>query len=898
MAIAALVCAIASSIGCRSTPEPAIAFEVEPSGCASIDGRGTCELAADRALRLWVSAPEGTQIVFEGAAGAAGEAAEGGALHRLVVARGAAQVVVVARRGRAIGHWTLRVADAHASKSLERARALRDGAHLDEAADLARGDLLAPSAVDRARAAGFLARIALARGRAEEASALFRQAIALDRVADLPTDAADDAFALAYVLTDRLPRFAEARAVLRDVADVDAPDARARVPYYQGIIDAATGQYRSALSRLRDARARARRLGNLRLEQNAANKIALVLQTIGRAEESIAILRELKDDPRTPVPDCEKVLVLTSLGWTSLLARESDRARTGHPPPDPIEPLEAALRYFPDRCADSFSHANVLTNLALAAALGGDAAAARTWLERARASMRDRSPSLELWWLDIEGQLALAKGDARASIRAYDEAAGRAATMLDASVEWRATVGRAEALLALGRTAEALAAYEHAEALLGDGSLAVPLGEGRGAFLADRERSARERVDLLLRLGRVGDAMNAAHASWARALGGLERAERLERLSADAREKWEAALAEYRRRREAILARAEAEWALPSDELARSRARHAPEEAEARAALDAALAAFALGAPLATPMPERTADVVTLSFHPTRDGWAIFAERGASREAYRVADVAGRSADALALELLRPMKGLIAGARRVHVLAYGALGSVDFHAASPFGAPLGEQAIVEYLVGLPPQRDEAHARRALVVADPNRNLPGAAREAEDLAGALRERGWEVTLLAGLAARRADVSRALERVDLFHYAGHGAFGGRDGWDTVLSLAYREELTIADALALRHAPRFAVLSSCESGRASDDAPAGLGMAQALLAAGAEVVVAPTRSVRDALAAQMMRALYMHMQADGNVDLAAALRDAQLEVRARSKEEDWAAFRAITR
>src|SRR5438046_7321506 len=92
---------------------------------------------------------------------------------------------------------------------------------------------------------------------------------------------------------------------------------------------------------------------------------------------------------------------------------------------------------------------------------------------------------------------------------------------------WRASLGRGEALEAMHRLDLAAGAYEQAEALLERHSLAIPLGEGRGGFLAQSNRSARLLVDLLVRLGRNADALEAARRARARVLNGVARAMRL-----------------------------------------------------------------------------------------------------------------------------------------------------------------------------------------------------------------------------------------------------------------------------------------------------------------------------------------------------------------------------------
>lgn len=119
---------------------------------------------------------------------------------------------------------------------------------------------------------------------------------------------------------------------------------------------------------------------------------------------------------------------------------------------------------------------------------------------------------------------------------------------------------------------------------------------------------------------------------------------------------------------------------------------------------------------------------------------------------------------------------------------------------------------------------------------------------------------DLTALPPLAASAAALRGKLPGAALFHYAGHGTFAGFAGWDSVLGLADGSRLTLGDLLALDRAPRWVVLSSCEGGRTSDQAPGeGIGLAHAFLLAGTEAVVAATEPADDLSARDLMRDLY---------------------------------------
>lgn len=132
------------------------------------------------------------------------------------------------------------------------------------------------------------------------------------------------------------------------------------------------------------------------------------------------------------------------------------------------------------------------------------------------------------------------------------------------------------------------------------------------------------------------------------------------------------------------------------------------------------------------------------------------------------------------------------------------------------------------------------------------------------------------------------------VSLLHYAGHGIFGGRDGWSSALRLAGGAELTVADVIALVQPPEVVVLSACETGRADAAATVvGLGVAQSFMVAGTNLVIATSRPVRDTTARLIADQLYTDLSGDWEVALGRALRAARA-----AGAPDWAAYRVFTR
>lgn len=910
--------AVASAAG----PDAAPPILVELSGCAAVLAGAICEVPADGAIRAWVSAPPGA-VTFTSPAGSVGSSAlaqaQGGTLHRLVLPADARELRVVSSNGAVASP---RVAPRSAPAWVERVKALRQAGKTEEALALLSAPDASRTAIDRAFAQGLRGRIELAAGRTEASFSLLRDAARLHREVGRSSDAADDSFALAFALNQRSFRYAEARKVLDEArADItDYPDGRVREAYYRGTLATETGDARAALSLLREARDRASRLGLAVLERNAINAYALQLELVGRTSEALTLLADVEKRVTSAgdVSACEKMEIAINTGFGALLANEQREGKGT--PVDAVGPLTRAVALSAQGCSDRYLRTAALGNLALAALQGGDAAAARAHLAQARAGVQDAREAEVLFWHELDGRIALAEGQAPRAIVAFEAEAARARSTRAYDAEWRARVGKAMALEQLRRDSEAAAEYRAADHLVTALSLLVPLGEGRGTFVGDRGRSAKAAVEILARLGRAEEALAVARSSRARVVTALAHRARVEGLGTDDRARWEASLGTFRGARAALDAEARDDWRLPRLEAARARAAREAREAELRAALDAAFARFA-GARSADEtlrLPPLPPAALTVAFHPVRRGWVGLAADHSGVTSFTIPSLPPASdLPALAEALLVPIRGRLEHATLLRVLPFGALRGVAFHALPYEGKPLVARVAIEYPLDLPelttggsgaPEAPggsgaagapEARTR-ALVIADPTLDLVGTRGETDHVVRAMRDAGsYEVDVLEGPRATSEAILPLLRNAKLLHYAGHGVFAGREGWQSALPLAAGGHLTIGDILASTAVPKRVVLSGCETARTSDDASAeALGLAQAFVVAGADFVIAPTRPVDDALAARMSAALYGMLAGSAAVDAAAALRQAQLRLHAEDPALDWSAFRTVSR
>ncbi len=897
------LCACSRDRGSPPEANPVSRLEVQLAGCSAVRSGPVCELGASRTVRMWVPAGHTPAVSFDVAGDAgAGPAVgvEGGSLITVQVPAGASAMTLESKSDRGIARSTVRVGDSSEPPWVQRAQALRRAGKLDDAeGEVARAVKKGPA--DEARAEGLLARIALVRGQVKESIGHFEAAIRKGAEAGLVSHQADDAMALSFALVQRSLSYSRAREVLEGIPELAAsyPEGWARAPYYRGLLAGRTGDWRSALSLLRESRGRAARLGMGPLQRNADDAIANQLLDIGRTAEAVEVQRRLWALDTKDTPACDRAVLANNMAFALLSSPDGAGPAERK---EAIALLGTALNLLEGGCPDPYRRANALTDLVLAMIQDGQLDSARAQLQRAKEALPTPTGTIASWWAEAEGRLAIAKRDGRSALRAFERTQELAVASDQLPQQWSAAVGRGMALELLGRDGDALKAYESADALLEKAAEMVPLGEGRALFVGDRTRGAMRRISLLIAKGRAAEAFETARQSRARVLRSLHLTHRVTRLGPEKTRAWEDAVADYRRQRDAMTSESAKDWQLPADQLAARRVQRAEAESKLRASMEKALAMIAPAGAGALPYwsAEAHPDVLLVGFHPVPEGWAVFAARGAELKAATVRVDPAQERSSLAVRLIEPIRGMIAAAKRIRFLPYGPLRSVDFHALPWEGAPLIAHAVIEYAVDLPQAAEaERGAGRALVVANPTLDLVAAEQEGERVAATFRgDSGGGVQLLKGRGATVAALQQALPGASFFHYAGHGEFRGTEGWESALPLADGTALWVSDLLALPASPSQVVLSACEGAKGSWKEPVEtLSLGHAFVLAGSREVLAPTRAVKDEVASEVVRRLYEGRGAGGEVSLAEALQRAQTGLAASALPGDWQAFRVLT-
>ena len=917
---------IGRAVACKSPPPPAPAPD-EPldalvSGCAALvvehpDAPPACALPPNRRVRLYVPS-EGTDridVELHADAGAGSNASPtpspksvaGGRLFEVFLPEGTRELVV-----RRIGptkrsaSYTLIAASRPRPAWFDEAQGLRQKGELDAAesriaAATGAAATPAPTDADRAMAEGLLARIAMRRGKVDEADRRFRAAIDLDKRTGRISDRADDAFALVFLLHQRSRRYPEARRVLDDVAGALSryPDGRAREPLYRGQVAWEAGDTRTALRLLALAIERADRLGAEGIARAARQVRGMVMCNAGSTQSCVATLREAEHELGTAegVTPCERAELAMGLGYAELEAAQSSGTNVA----TAGDADRRALGHLDAGCPDTYLRTVALEHLALADVLRGDAPAAEQHLTQAKAGTTEPRISDALFWTDVEARIAASEGKRPAALAAFDVERTRAiAAQRDGEI-WRALVGRGRVLEEMNESKQALDAYRAADDVLEDAVVAVPFGEGRSSVSAESREGTNRAAALLVKLGRDADALDVVRRARSRLVRSLARSEHVAALAGPDRERWERAIAEYKSAREELDAEAAGDWKMARPALEAAVSGRKNRLAKLRAALDDAMAI--IGGARGQSLPPFAPDELVVAY---ADLGASGGLRGFAVEAARVRSFpVGRDA------LLAPVAAELERAKRVRFLVDDSVAAIDLHALPWRGAPLVAHVSVVYgmdlgpVPGAPVPRDPvpdplattSPRAAALVVADPTGDLP-LAREEGDAAFAHLAKRYDARKLTGRDATAARVREALPGLAFLHYAGHGVFAGHEGAESALPLAEGGALTVGDVLALPGAPEHVVLSGCEAGRqlgAREEGAAGI--ASAFLVAGASEVVAPVRVVDDRAASALARDLHAVLESDGRHDLVAALKAAQ-ESAIRDSRAGWEAFRAFTR
>lgn len=840
----------------------ATAGEIEVWGCAAWLDSSTCEVGAPRRLTIVVEDGRGPVRVVGPRGVSTTVEAMGieGALIATATVPPAWDRVQVLAAGR---ERTLALREAPAAlAALTRADALRRSGTVSEddvAAALA-PVLGSTSAWARAPAHAIVGRAQRAAGRYEASRLSLELAAREYAAAGRPSQAAMERLTAAYVLIEHENRFLDADRIIQSVMQHrhPSPEVRVTAAYYAALLDAYRFDLGAALHGAREVRRSAAR-GRMTTLVSAAYQVeARVLgENLGEVDNALALLERARHDEASTHP-CVRLALELNSAWLLILRVQSEPTdrrsmRTAR------RLLDTAEQAAHNACPSAAGTSLVLTHSALLSLAEGDPAAAVVALARS-ASVSASGPELSGWRREVEGLVALARGDTALALEAFHDAERIARDLQLPQARWRALSGAARAHAKAQQHSRALAALSAADAIADELVYSAPLGEGRDQFLASMERVTGDHVDYLIDRGDLTGAVRVARRAQVRGLLALQVRERLLHDASGRRGTWDQELEQYRRARLESEGSLQDAWKLSVRAREVLRDRQAESYRQLQVAADNARRALrAALSPCGSSVSASSPGELELLFHPRADRVTVIAN---GRVRVDVTWPVVRDPTLLGPALASALDAEFARAQRIRLMVPSSLSNIDLSAMRWRDGPLGAQRTVVYGADIPLCDTVERPRQRAVVIQPSRDLEHASLEAQTAAAALRARGFHVVELYLDQATHAAVLASLTAPDVgwLHFVGHGSYGGPDGTSSGLMLAHASVLGVADILSLSRVPDVVVLSGCETARTSTRSTAlALGLAQAFLAAGAREVLAMARDVEDGPSSRLMAAFY---------------------------------------
>lgn len=852
--------------GCQDLP-------VIPAGCDSALTGERCEIGRGRQLRIFIPTQDVRHAirvyVLDGlhSLPLTRVDVEGGLLLRVAVDKDVGGLRVLEREGWHLRSHRVSVSASQTEVWLQQVRQLWESDKVADAEAQLQKKLATPLAARaRAEALGILGRIRSEQHKIAESKQLIDQALRADEEAGLLSNQGKDTLKFAAILgqDEHCVDAAEALLTSKEALFQQTPDLQPWFYLQLATYRKSRGDLQNALTAIEEGRRLAERLGEEGALGALRQSAATILHALGRWQEARAELVGLSDE--LSGKPCLQANALEMQGWLELTARET--RQPGADTRDPLVPLREALRLRRQQCNQLKPIASSLTALARAAILMGQLEDAESFLQQARTTLPAADLGLGQEWSGSLGLIALKRHDSRAAEGHFrellrlgqinpDKPGVGAASVYDLNdTIWRAHIGLAFALRQARRLAEAEQQFLYAEAYLDRRSVELSLAEGRVSYLGKHEQGTAAYLELLVDAGRFADALKLMRRARARGLRSLLRLTNLARLDDARRQRWDAALDNYRtlRRKLDVNALHLDGPAVSEEKIFIAERRRL--ELELAAALDTALAV--LSEPHEQPPRTPAADEALLACHPLPQGWLCLLVHGAGPvQAIRLPQ---GIANAFAT-LFATADDTLRGATRLTVLSYGTeMEQLDFARAPLHGRPLEQTLPVVYGLDLDPAAAPSAGRKKVLLGiDPASDFSDARRPV--LTAALRNAAdWQVTDLAdehGVATER--LLGLLSESELFIYFGHAQAEAQLSRRFLKTAAFGG-LQAADVLTLQSVPRQVLLIACESGVAKEGSGgvAGLGLAQAFLLRGSQAVIATTRKVPPQLGKAMAEEL----------------------------------------
>jgi CHAT domain-containing protein/Tfp pilus assembly protein PilF len=537
----------------------------------------------------------------------------------------------------------------------------------------------------------------------------------------------------------------------------------------------------------------------------------------------------------------------------------------------------------------------------------------------------------------VIGEVRRAQKEFQEALEAYVAADNFQKQLRDPELGWRVQYGRGQTLEALGKNAEAIAAYREAIRTIEETRAAISEERYRAGYMEERYQVYVALVELLLRLGKPNDAFLYSEKLRARAyfdqLGektpvvtDSETQRQLRDMDVQIRSLRQAIRKEYtlpekQRRSEAVesysaeLSRAEREFEDLSD---RSRGvavdsaqglQPIPSSTEIQRLLASgtALIEYVVGKKSVSILVVTPGSVTGLSAPVASESLASRIELLRDLITERKPDWR-QPAEGLRTLLVDPLRsaGYLSQIRNLVIVPDGVLNYVPFAALPTKGRRfLGDEFTIAYLpsaVTLTKQASATAGRNALLAFAPSdAHLPNTIPEARSIGRIFPNTSRVVT---GKAATKTLFKQLAGDYDYVHLATHGSLNRNAPALSALELepdgSNDGRLELYEIAGMKLHARLVTLSACETALGKGyftETPAGnefVGLNRAFLGAGGENVLASLWTVNDESTRLLMVRFYGHLRNSGP---AKALAQAQQELRQSDPRYQapyyWAAF-----
>ena len=540
----------------------------------------------------------------------------------------------------------------------------------------------------------------------------------------------------------------------------------------------------------------------------------------------------------------------------------------------------------------------------------------------------------------VLGEVRRSRGELQQALEHYSAAENLQKELRDPELGWRLLFGRGQALEALGNDEEALSDYKASVELIEQTRSGIAEERFRAGYIEERFQVYVAMVELLLKLGRPGEALSYSERLRARAyfeqLGrhelsaNSENERRASELSEQigtlrrAIEK-EYSISEKQRRGPAVeLFSSELEQAQRAYQELLDQTRNAPpsltslqnvptiSEIQNSLPSDTALIEYVVG--------KQELSILIVNRKSVEGTTVQVSSESLSSRTELLRDlILGRRPEwvepgrGLQKLLIAPLQsaGYLPSIQRLIIVPDGVLNYVPF-AALPGSGPrvLGDDFVVTYLPAAAALTRKGNGERAgrtlLAMAPSEAQLPNASGEVRSIGEMFPEGSLVV---AGKGATKTLFQRVAGDFDYIHLATHSSLNRNAPLLSTLQLQPDDQndgrLELYEILNLKLHARLVTLSACETALGSGyftDTPAGdefVGMTRAFLGAGSDSVLASLWDVNDESTRTLMVSFYRHLR---EFEAPEALAMAQDELRrTNSRYRDpyyWAPFVLVSK